>query len=445
VAAGKDVEYHLLVENNSQAAAHHVVVRNPIPGNARFVRANPDPASRSPELLWRLNTLEPGARHDILLVLAPTGGDEINNCARVQFEHGQCVRTKVDRPALQLKKDGPTKALLNDSLKYTITVSNTGSAEATNILLTDLLPAGLEHASGRNRLSWIVGTLAPGQSQSVDYQILARTTGRLCNKTIATAGGDLREERESCVTVAEAKLDLKMTGPKVRYLNMPAAYQITVINSGTAPLEDIVIADSVPAHASFVSASEGGQLSGSQVQWSIGALEPAATKTVEIVLSAQTSGHICNQAIASAGHGLTRDAEVCTDFAGLPALALMVEDTMDPVEVGGITGYSVTVRNPGTTSATNVRIVATAPEQMEVTRAAGAADNRKEGRKIVYEPLTLQAGGQALYYVEVKALRPGDVRFRVELTADQLIGGPVQQEESTTIYATTPTSRLKKT
>src|SRR5262249_46678100 len=28
VAAGKELEYQLLVENNSQAAAHHVIVRN---------------------------------------------------------------------------------------------------------------------------------------------------------------------------------------------------------------------------------------------------------------------------------------------------------------------------------------------------------------------------------------------------------------------------------
>src|SRR6266446_327028 len=39
-AAGKELEYHILVENISQAAAHHVMVRNPLPSNARFVRAD---------------------------------------------------------------------------------------------------------------------------------------------------------------------------------------------------------------------------------------------------------------------------------------------------------------------------------------------------------------------------------------------------------------------
>jgi hypothetical protein len=87
--------------------------------------------------------------------------------------------------------------------------------------------------------------------------------------------------------------------------------------------------------------------------------------------------------------------------------------------------------------------VATVPEQMTVMRAAGASDNRKDGQKITYEPLTLAAGGEARFRIEVKAERPGDVRFKVELTADQLTAGPVQQEESTTIFAVLPSSRRK--
>ena len=75
-----------------------------------------------------------------------------------------------------------------------------------------------------------------------------------------------------------------------------------------------------------------------------------------------------------------------------------------------------------------------------VTRAAGASDNRKEDQKIIYQPLTLPAGGEARYRIDVKAQQPGDIRFKVELTADQLTAGPVEQQESTTIFATLPPS-----
>jgi uncharacterized repeat protein (TIGR01451 family) len=443
-AAGKELEYRICVENCSQASAHHVLVRNPLPANARFVRATPEPAVQAPELLWRLGTLEAGAKREILLVLAPSGSADVTNCARVQFEHGECVTTKVAHPKLSVEKNGPTQAVLADTLNYRLTFTNTGGVELTNLLVADILPPGLEHSSRKDRLSWIIGTLAPGQSQTVEYQVVARRVGLLCNKIIATAAGGLREEKESCVTVGERKLDLVLTGPERRYVNLPATYQLTVRNPGTLPLTQVVIHNPLPAQTTFVGASGGGQLVGGQVQWVIGTLPPAESRTVEVRLRALTPGRICNQATASTNGGLMKQAEVCTDFTGASALTLEVEHTTDPVEVGQETSYNITVRNTGTDPVTRVQIVATVPEQMAVVRAAGASDNRKEGPKITYDPLTLPAGGQALFRIDVKAERPGDVRFKVELTADQLTAGPVLQEESTTIFAMLPMSLRKK-
>jgi uncharacterized repeat protein (TIGR01451 family) len=311
------------------------------------------------------------------------------------------------------------------------------------VQLTDVLPKGLRPESGKERLSWFVARLPPGQSRTIEYQLLAKEVGKQCNKVSATAEGGLRDEKEICVMVGEAKLDLNMTGPKRRYLNVPASYQITVRNPGSAPVTNLTITDPLPGKTTFVRASEGGQLVSNQVQWSLGALGPGESRTVEVALRAQAIGPISNQATAQADRGLMKQAAVDTDFVGEPALSLEVEDSEDPVAFGGATTYTITVRNPGTKPVTKVQIVAIVPAQMAVTRAAGAADHRRDGQKITYEPLTLQAGGEARYQIEVKALQAGDVRFKVELTADQLTAGPVVQEESTTIYATLPAG-LKK-
>jgi uncharacterized repeat protein (TIGR01451 family) len=442
--AGQELEYRICVENCSKAQAHHVLVRNPLPAEARFIRANPEPAMRAPELLWRLGTLEAGAKREIILVLAPTGGSDITNCARVQFEHGECVTTRVARPKLSMQKSGPTQAVLNDRLDYRLTFTNTGSADLTNLLVTDILPAGLEHASGKDRLSWIIGTLTPGQSQTVEYQVVARRVGLLCNRTIATAARGLREEKESCVTVGEIKLDFAMTGPQRRYLNLPATYQVTISNPGTLPLTQVVINNPLPAQTTFLGASGGGHFNGSQVQWTIGTLPPAESRTVEVRLRALMPGRICNRATAAAERGLLKQAEACTEFTGASALTLEVEHSTDPVEVGQETSYVITVRNTGTDPVTRVQIVATVPMEMAVVRAAGASDNRKEDSKINYDPLTLAPGAHASFRIDVKAERPADIRFKVELTADQLTAGPVLQEESTTIFATLPMSLRKK-
>jgi uncharacterized repeat protein (TIGR01451 family) len=442
VDAGHELEYRICVENKSAAAAHHVIVTNPLPANAKFVRSSPEPNVRTPELVWRLGTLEAGKKQEIVLVVLPTGGEDLRSCARVQFEHGECVTTKIAKPALRLQKDGPKQAVLYDALSYKLTVTNAGNADATNVTLTDVLPVGLEHSSHKDRLNWIIGTLPPGQSRSVEYQVIAKTPGKLCNKVIATAG-TLREEMESCVTVGEAKLELGMTGPARRYVNTPAGYQITVSNPGTVTLEHVVVAESLPESATFVSASAGGQQTEKGIQWSLDSLPPGASKSVEFVLRARAEGRICNRATATADRGLSTHREFCTDFYGEPALSLHVEDSEDPVEVGATTEYNIAVRNQGTSPTTHVRILATAPVQEDIVQASGPSNNLREARRVIFEPLTLPAGGEARYRVTVKAQQPGEVRFKVELTADQLIAGPVLQEESTTIYAVLPSSRRK--
>jgi uncharacterized repeat protein (TIGR01451 family) len=442
-APGQDLQYQMTVTNPSGAAVHHVLVRNPLPANATFVSATPEPTAREPELLWRLGTLEGGATREITLVLRPTGQGDVNNCARVQYEHGQCVMTKITRPGLSVRKTGPTQAVVGETLSYRVVVTNTGSTDATGVMLTDTLPAGLHHSTGRSQLTWEVGTLLPGQSSVLDYQLTAKAVGKQCNKVVATAAGGLRDESEVCVTVADARMSLKLTGPAERPLMLPATFQITVTNPGTVALTDVVLQNPLPAQTTFISASGGGQLVNKVVQWQIGTLEPGASRTVEVELRAQAVGRIRNEAFATAARGLSERAEFTTEFSGQAGLLFEVIDSDDPVEVNGTTRYLITVRNQGMVPVTRVQVAATVPDEMAVVRAAGPAEHNVAGQRVLYEPLTLPPGGEARYEITVKALKPGDVRFRAELTADQLPAGPVHEEESTFIYVDQPASRRK--
>src|SRR5262245_56946200 len=160
VAPGQELEYRICVTNRSRAAAHHVLVRNPLPANSTFVRATPEPTAREPELLWRLDTLPPCACREIVLVLRPTGTGDITHTARVQIEHGECVTTRIgpapDRrpdvppvmpgptgPALSVRKIAPPQAVLYDAVTFRIEVTNNGNTPLNDVVMTDILPAGL--------------------------------------------------------------------------------------------------------------------------------------------------------------------------------------------------------------------------------------------------------------------------------------------------------------
>jgi uncharacterized repeat protein (TIGR01451 family) len=354
--AGEDIEYRIVVENSSTATAHHVLIRNPLPANARYVRASPEPTRRTPELQWDLGSFPGGSRCVILLVLKPTSGADLTNCTRVQFEHGECVTTRIAGAA----PPGPKQPSMKEP---------------------PLVPGG------------------------------------------------------------KAKLSLEMTGPAQQYLNMPAQYLVTVKNTGTAPATNVLIADKVPDGTTFVRADQNGQFADGQVAWVLGTLEAGASKTVELVLRAKSAGKICNKARVDADGGLKAEAEFCTIFKGASAVLLEMVDRKDPIPVGGDTSYPITVLNQGHVPVTNIRIKALVPVALKFIRADGPTkfklgEKTAEYQVLLFEPLaSLEAGDRAEYEVFVEAERPGDVRFTVELTADQLkMGGPVREQESTTVF-----------
>jgi uncharacterized repeat protein (TIGR01451 family) len=434
--AHEELEYRILAENRSRAAAHHVVIHAELPANARYVRADPEPNTAAPNLQWRLGTLDAGAQREIRLVLAPAGPGNLRVCVRVTFEHGVCVTTQVAPPmlpALSVRKRGPTAAQRGQPLTFLVTVVNTGQAPAHNVTLVDTLPEGLEHASGQKQLTFALGTLAPGQARQVTYQVVARADGRWCNRAVVTADGGLRDEAEVCIVVTEAKLALTKTGPKQQYLSTPITYRLTVTNPGTGPATNLVLVDRVPAGAVFVSASNGGRLVGDRVQWTLGPLAPGASRTVEVKFRAAAAGVLVNQAEASADRGLRASAEARTEVLGAPGLLLEAVDRDDPIEVGADTAYEIIVRNQGTLPVTNIRLTATVPAELAIVRVQGPVDHKKDEQKIIFEPLKLPANTETIFRIFVRAVKPGDVRFRVEMTADQLPAGAVREEESTNI------------
>jgi uncharacterized repeat protein (TIGR01451 family) len=456
-APNQEIEYRITAENRSQADAHHVTVRAALPTNARLVKTSPESASAAPDLSWSLGTLTAGATREIVVVLTPTAPGDVSVCARVQFEHGQCVTTRIEKPAgLSVRKFGPAVAGVNEVLSYRIIVSNRGTVALTGVGLIDKLPEGLEHASGKATLAWTVGRLGPGEARTVDYQVTARKAGRLCNRVAASGDGGLLDEAESCVVVggqpgpgvappggagpapaaAPGKLSLTMTGPPQRFVNRPATFQITVTNAGPGNVSNVVITDVLPPQTTLVSASDNGRLTGNQVQWLIGTLRPGTRRTVLLALQAQAAGAIVNRATATGEGGQSVPAESKTLFEGATGLTFDLDVKDSPLEVGGQTSFIVTVLNQGTAPANKVRVSVTLPDQVQVIDASGPAKYQQQGQQVTFEPLDgLRPQAEVRYQINVKALREGDGKARAELRGEAIGDRPVLREHSITIFA----------
>ena len=358
----KTLEYRILVENRSPAPAHQVVVLDRLPPNAKFVRASPQPHRLEPELQWQLGTLKAHACLEITLIVAPTNSEDVTNCVRVQYEHGVCATTRQTAlpPRIPGQPLGPPVPPL------------------------------------------------PPKPPTKEPPLVPRGT-----------------------------LELDIKGPKQQSFLEPAKYVITVTNVGTAPASEVSIEAELPEKLIFIRASDKAVFLQDKVAWRLGILPANKSRSVELIVRAKEPGFFCikTRAEFDLKELFTPVKEICTTFVGITGLLLEMYDREDPIPVNGTTSYLMWVLNQGSAPATNVRIQAVVPPGMEFLRASKPC--QVAGQNIFFESITkLEPGAKMEYEVYTRARSPGDLRFKIQMTADQLQeGGPVHEEESTTVYS----------
>lgn len=92
-------------------------------------------------------------------------------------------------PVLEIEKTANVSSMtVGSQVTYTITVSNTGDAQATDVTVTDILPDGLSYVSSTNggihsngMITWDLGVLNAGDFRVMTVTAQAEKTGSLVN------------------------------------------------------------------------------------------------------------------------------------------------------------------------------------------------------------------------------------------------------------------------
>jgi uncharacterized repeat protein (TIGR01451 family) len=295
-----------------------------------------------------------------------------------------------------------------------------------------------------------LGALAAGESRTVSLTVRPRRVGKADCVLMATASGGLTGSASYTLDIHDAALTLKLTGPTMRYAGKPAEWTLEIANNGATSLQQVQVRDQLPPELDFVSAPEGGRLTGREVVWDLGALAPSQSRSLRLVTTAQRlTPQTYNVAIASGQPAtvaakpgdpvspmlgtLTTNARAPLTIQGLPALKLEVTNLVNPLDVNGRTTYSVRVINQGTLAGDRIKIVARLPKQTRFVSASGPSRFQIVGDRVEFDPVDgLPPNMMATYQIAVQGAEPGEDRFHVELTATAL-EQPVVREESTTV------------
>lgn len=437
IQVGKAAVFKVTVRNTGAVAATEVLIRDEVPQGTRLIATTPR-ASRGTrgELVWELGTLEPGEQTSVEIELMPTAEGEIGSVATVQFNAAVSARSISTRPELAVNTSAPDRVLIGEEVTVTITISNPGSGTATGVVLEEHIPQGLQHPAGGD-LEYEIGDLPPGESRKLELTMVASRSGPVTNVLVARGEGNLQVENRFNLEVVAPKLEVSMVGPKRRYLEREATYRLSVHNPGTAPAEQVELVAYLPSGLKFVSANNAGHYdeANQAVFWRLEELPTEDTGTVELVTMPVEAGQQNIRLRGSAQKGLSVEREQPVLVEGIAAILFEAVDVNDPIEVGGETTYEIRVLNQGSKAATNLRLEVMLPPELQPIAAEGASHNRVEGNRVIFDGLPrLAPKADTTYRIRAKALRPGDLRTRVQLFTDEM-ASPVTKEESTRVYS----------
>lgn len=198
-------------------------------------------------------------------------------------------------------------AVVNDTVRWIITVTNPGTTNLTDIALTDTynstcltyINASVTPSSqSAGTITWntaaLGGTLNSGQSVNVTVTFKAASgCGSTTNTATATATGVSNAVATSPVTLDSPTLTIVKT--RTSPLNVPVyigtnvEFQIVVTNTGNTTISTVPLVDTYSDYNfSFVSANPTESSSGAgQVNWSnVGPIAPLGTATIDVVFTA---------------------------------------------------------------------------------------------------------------------------------------------------------------
>jgi uncharacterized repeat protein (TIGR01451 family) len=257
-----------------------------------------------------------------------------------------------------------------------------------------------------------------------------------CELSAIVGGNSAEATSRAAVQVLESSLQLRRLGPTRCFLKSEITFELEANNVGSAPAANVSVCEMLPDGFEFLYCSENGAYdpSARRITWQLATLPQNARRTMNYRVRTTAVGEQIDRAAIRNERGQETTADNSFVVEGIPAMSVEVVDLEDPIEVGGELTYEVRIVNQGSCACTNVRIVGTVPDGLHARDGGGPTRHRIDGSQIAFDPLPkLATKADAVYRIKVRGTQPGDYRFRIQMTSDEL-KQPVIKEEASRVY-----------
>ena len=398
---GENVAYTIVVSNDGISDAKQVVITDTLAKGLKFLGAN-------------YNGVYDENTHTVTWTLDIDSGKTVELKVNVTVEdYGVLVNrvtvgdktSSVDIAVPEIIPDktaNVTDANFGDNVTYTVTVTNDGDVDASQVVIVDQLGNGLKYVSSSdggvwdektNTVTWIVD-LAVGKTKTLN--VVATVVG-YGNVTNSLAVGNKTSKIN--VNVPEITPN-KTVDNKNPNFGDNVTYTIVVSNDGAADAKNVVVKDILAPGFKFIEANYGG-------------VYDELTRTVTWIVDVNAKGHVdLTIKVTVEDYGvLTNNVTVGnkTSSVNITVPEIIPNKTADieNPNFGDEVTYTVNITNVGKSNAVNVAVRDVLGEGLELISADGG----------VYNPITrtitwtvnLNSGETKSFKVVAKVIRYGNV------------------------------------
>jgi uncharacterized repeat protein (TIGR01451 family) len=331
---GENILFTITVSNAGPDNAENVTVKDLLPADVTYIADDGGGSYNYATGIWAVGTLLASGigSSDTLIITAQLITSEAKtNAAEVwtsdqydpdsipgngetsEDDYASVVVTPTSADLSLTKTINNPIPNVGDAVTFTITVSNAGPSNATNVSVKDLLPSDFTYMSDDSGGSynsvtgiWTVGTLANGASASLNINATAVVDGVGTNWAEVwtsdqsdpnSTPGDNSKTSDDDDGAPTADLSIvKSVNSTTVVVDSNVVFTVTVSNSGPGNASNVSVKDVLPSGLTYVSDTGAGAYNNVTGMWIVGSLSKSAKATLNITASAVSSGTITNWA-----------------------------------------------------------------------------------------------------------------------------------------------------
>jgi hypothetical protein len=397
VEPDEPLTYTVHYANQGNSTINQAELRLAVPQNTTITGQGGGSATQG-LVTWDVGRLDPGdggTRQAVVAVNAAPG-EQLRAVASVLDATAPEEVTETteqtpvgDRPLLAFVEVNPDPTRQDELTYVSVTVTNPSTTTTRNNVRVALrLPQGNTGIGAGRRsdgasctsgacgagsnITWLVGTLGPGESRVVYVEPFTDDVNAVDDGTLITYQVDIRENAASGATAVEQTAVLASATTAVqsdRTFNLQVAesanpvasgesltYTLHYANQSNTTVNNVELVLTTPAGAATVTDADGGTESQGVITWDLDSLGPGegGTRQVVVTVDASTGEQLRTEAVVfNMGDPADQTRATAQTPVGASPLIASVEVNPDPTRQDELTNVSVTVTNPSTTTTRN--------------------------------------------------------------------------------------------